>query len=687
MIIENEMPEHTRKLWLRRSLLAAVVSIISILAIAGFSYSFYVAARNTVTNATEELHQYTLKSLHDLASIHVSSFDWPQVESLIETSLQRADVDGFWIKDNLSQKTFGTPVTGPLKPYQELHDSALLLGDRPIGQVYLLSNTQARDVELALIRNFVMTSAGGMAIFVLALIWGILKVLQQSQRRAVTELAKQQLEERVLQRTQELEIMTQRADDASKAKSRFLATMSHELRTPMNGIIGMTEVIETRELDRDTRRQLETVRLSANSLLGIINDILDFSSIEVGRLNISSAPIDLEAEINAVCALLGQVAGQQDNLLTAYVDPAIPADLLGDSLRVRQVVTNLVGNGLKFSSAMTKRGQVDVSARMISRDDATVTVEISVRDNGVGVRKEDQKRLFQPFEQVKQSTGTTMGGTGLGLAISRELATVMGGDISLVSEFGNGAEFTFRVPLKINHDTAARTPLLKGIQVITTCADNPLQARYVTYLKAEGAKILTPDERPNLTRKLAGVILPSDPDIQLQAIADLRAQHPGISCLVIGAYGDAELPDRPSGVDWVSGSYLTRTPLAKRLRGLLISADQPTESSIHAPDKFTNLKPILVAEDNMVNQTVIRSQLNLLGLMADVAQDGAEAYDLWVAGDYDLLLTDIQMPRMNGFELADKIRQDEANGEGSRLSIIALSADVQKEQIALEPFR
>jgi len=452
----------------------------------------------------------------------------------------------------------------------------------------------------------------------------------------------------------------------------------------MNGIVGMIEVVEVHKLDEETRSQLDTVRLSANSLLGIINDILDFSAIEAGRLNVGSSPVDIESEIISVCSMLGQVAQQRGVHLSSIVDPSIPKTLLGDSLRIRQIITNLAGNALKFSSDMQREGRVCIEAVLENRSETAVDLVIRISDNGIGIREEDQERLFQPFEQVKHSTGTSMGGTGLGLAISRELASVMGGSIALHSVFGEGTEFVFRLPLEIDPGGVQHVESLRGVQVTSCFERSEENVHFSNYLVAEGAEFVTQNNKTDPSKQQIGIVFPAPFDAQAKRLKALQDEHPELPILVIGRQSDAVNADDFAGASWIAGSYLTRTQLAESVRLHLDSNKSTANNRLvanPAPEKFVDQKPILVAEDNLINQTVIRSQLKLLGFEAVLASDGAEAFDLWKNGEFDVLLTDIQMPLMDGFQLAKKVRMSEEEIEGPRLSILALSADVQKEQI------
>ena len=355
------------------------------------------------------------------------------------------------------------------------------------------------------------------------------------------------------------------ADAANSAKSAFLATMSHEIRTPMNGIIGMAELLATSGLDDEQGKMLEVIQDSAHALLHIINDILDLSRIEAGKLEIHNEPLSIAATLESVADILAPTATKNNLDFSLTIDPAIPGILLGDPIRLRQIVFNLGGNALKFTASRAdRRGHVGIRATLESGGvEAPCSVRFTVQDNGIGMTEEAVSRLFQPFSQADNTTTRRFGGSGLGLSICARLVAMMGGDIAVESRPNEGSTFTVRLPF-----------------------------------------------------------LPA------QAQAEAKA-----------------------------------TPVSTKP-----SASPPATGGL-----------ILVAEDNEINQDIIARQLGLLGYTADIAGDGREALALLGRKDYVLLLSDCQMPEMDGFELTRTIRQQE--GGQRHLPIIAYTANVLARDI------
>ncbi|WP_304921988.1 PAS domain S-box protein [Hydrogenophaga sp.] len=491
------------------------------------------------------------------------------------------------------------------------------------------------------------------------------------------------LEELVEQRTGELERARRAAEMASAAKSAFLATMSHEIRTPMNGVIGLADVLRETGLTPHQKDLTDTLRESAFVLLTLIDDILDFSKIEAGRLELECVPVVLRSLVEKASDVLRPMASARDVRLHAFVDPALPPQVLGDAARIRQIVLNLVGNAIKFSADLGRPGRV--SLRALPAPDGGVRLVVS--DNGIGMSEEVQRRIFQPFVQGEAATTRTYGGTGLGLVICQRLVDAMGGSIGVQSEPGAGAVFCVDLPLTGVPGAHRRTEL-NGLHCHLWLDDPERASDWATYVVAAGGTATVHDTLPGpavnasenvvwiLDRELmapgaetdgALVILLPRVEVCRGLQTETRTLGPGrveldgegLRCMqllraVLLATG-RELPD-----------LLTEPEPA---------AFVPSHDAVDRVLAVAQGRVILVAEDNLINRKVIGHQLDLMGLASEQVGDGEEALARWRADParYGLLLTDLHMPLLNGFDLTAAIRREEAPGR--RLPVIALTAN------------
>jgi signal transduction histidine kinase/ActR/RegA family two-component response regulator/HPt (histidine-containing phosphotransfer) domain-containing protein len=490
---------------------------------------------------------------------------------------------------------------------------------------------------------------------------------------------------------------------ANRAKDLFLASMSHEIRTPMNGIIGSLDVLHQSSLAGSQLELVNLIRESADSLLTIIDDILDFSKIEAGRLDIERLPMPVAQVVEKSCNLVNRLAERQGGTLTVFADPAIPAMVLGDASRLRQILINLINNAIKFSSGREQPGRVSVRAMLVGRRPDKAVVEFRVTDNGIGMDQATLARVFTSFTQADTSTTRKYGGTGLGLAICKQLASLMGGQIAVETRVNAGSSFTVRVPFDLAPqpaDSVQEDSEIKGLTCLVIGGHAGLADDLATYLEADAASVTrVPDlaaaREWNRECPQGQVVWVVDAGEDLPAAGELKSARADLDLrvvLVAIGRGRRRSPRAETeGVILIDGNALNRHTLAKAVAIVTgrASAEPEAPSARHrtakapTPSRDEALQQhrlILVAEDNEINQRVIRQQLDLLGYAADVATTGREALKRCQSGNYALLLTDLHMPEMDGYDLTLQIRKAERGH--ARMPIIALTANALRGESA-----
>ena len=552
----------------------------------------------------------------------------------------------------------------------------------------------AYDDYLAAWRSEAVVVSGLMAVFILGSILAAWLVGRNWRRRTLAVLALARQEDALRETNRNLKEATTRAELASAAKSEFLATMSHEIRTPMNGVLGMLDLLKATHLTMEQRHYLQTAQTTGETLLDLLNDILDFSKIEARKLDLQTLDFSLFDLMDDFVGMMAPRAQDKGLVLGCVVAPEVPSHLRGDPGRLRQILTNLAGNAVKFTS----RGEVIIRVALLVETPNEVRLRFTVSDTGIGIPRDKIHQLFTKFTQVDSSTTRLYGGTGLGLAISKHLVAMMHGEIGVWSEAGKGSEFWFTVRLtKAAAPPAAAGPAaadLRGVRILIV-DDHPVNREILQILLQSWG--LRPAEAANGSAALEALTqarAAGDPFI----IALLDMQMPGMDGKSLGhaIKINPHLKDTrlvlltslgPAGVEepWEKTGFaakLTKPARRRELHEVLgaVLSGRPTPGP---PTEFAaafvsaqGARPgrILVVDDNITNQQVAVGILKRLGLRAEVAGNGREAVKALEMEAYDLVLMDAQMPELDGFQATQLIRDPQSNVRNHRVPIVAMTA-------------
>jgi signal transduction histidine kinase/CheY-like chemotaxis protein len=563
---------------------------------------------------------------------------------------------------------------------------AVMVGVVFIGWIPLAYGEARGELSLGLFHLWAATVVGGLVLW--------------SRRQLMLGLHEEAEEADAMRRLATAQARTlERARDAAlasaQAKDQFLANVSHEVRTPLNGVLGLLQLIDPSALPSPQDDYLSEAHKSARSLLAIVNDLLDLSKIEAGEMRLESVPFDVVSMTEEIAVNYASAAQAKGIELLTEIDPDVPPEICGDPLRLRQVISNLVNNALKF----TKEGEVVIGLRVRNRSSSHVDLEIRVSDTGVGVAEEQFEAIFRPFSQADASTTREYGGTGLGLPICRQLVGLMGGNLELSSTLGKGSTFFFEARFELeeglSEELKAVSEALAGIRVLVLERNNRARETLIALLQAWGLDAAGTTTFDGAMQAFRAVPHPSVALIDLRSLGkDWRsrtleinqaASQSASSVIAVCSYKHevAELPG--AGIQVHVEKPIRRAKIIAALvetinRGSFASparneANRPSLPALSLGELHSNGMKVLVVEDNEINQKVVRAHLHALGYEVDIVGDGLAALEVLTPGHrYAAVIMDGQMPRMDGYEATRVQRARETKSGQRRVPIIALTA-------------
>ncbi len=578
-----------------------------------------------------------------------------QVERLF--GYDRADLLGMPVEDLVPER-----FRGAHPALRASYDAAPAARSMGAGRDLYALRCDGTEMPVEIGLSPISTSQGH---FVLATIIDI------TERKRAEELRLQTVGER--RRRIDAEADRDRALDASQLKSQFVAAMSHELRTPLNAIIGISELLSGNELTDRQRNYVEKINESAEALLGIISNILDFSKIEAGKVHLDVRRFELESIVCGAVDVLAQTARQKGLRLHCFIDPAVPPVLEGDADRLRQILLNLIGNAVKFTTA----GRVVVRALAEGSIGSSVTVRFEIDDTGIGIASDVLPKLFEPFVQADDSASRRFGGTGLGLSISRRLVELMGGTIAVTSEVAVGSRFSFTVRFDVAPGSSP-VPHIFGISALVATEDEMLAEILESYLSSwaiPSVKVRSVEDALKILD--AGRIAAS-------YIAIVEVPGNGSAALSDAFAGPCGL--EPGRVITIGPDEALRRPVrASRFFDRIVEtvsrvdgAGQERNEGAQRQTAWENPPTVLVAEDSTAMHEVLINQFEQLGVGVTIVGDGAQAVAAVERGTFDLVFMDCQMPSVDGFEATRLIRNAE-KGSARHIPIVAMTANAFKE--------